>query len=247
MFFRRIIIRRRVIHPDKTKITFRDGQTVSLMGNVFTISVSQATGSRYSTARAKDGMIRIKLAGDLGPKQHEKHISNLSRRALTRAVLPLLESKVRQFNDQYFRSELGSIRLKDNLSNWGSCSRQNNINLDFRLLFGPPEILDAVILHELTHTKHRNHSREYYNTLLSIMPNNRERLRWLRDNGHRLTSDASGTLAYPNQEKNEIKEVPPTGGAGQSVDVHSSLLEGQVDRVPGNEADVEEHEEDYRS
>jgi hypothetical protein len=96
---------------------------------------------------------------------------------------------VRYFNDLHFRSELGKVRIKDNLSNWGSCSRQNNLNLDFRLLFGPQNVLDAVILHELTHTKHRNHSSDFYGTLLAIMPDNKERLKWLRDNGATLKSE----------------------------------------------------------
>ena len=87
------------------------------------------------------------------------------------------------------------------MSNWGSCSRSNNINLDFRLLFAPQEILDAVILHELAHTKHRNHSREYYSTLLPIMPDNKERLRWLRDNGHKLTVGISRHPTVPNQNR----------------------------------------------
>lgn len=209
MFFRRIIVRRRVIHPDKAKINFKDGQTLNLMGNNFIISVVQEGSSKYSTAKARDGIVKIKLSADLNPKHTESHISTLSRRALTRAILPLLESKVRQFNDQYFQSTLGKIRLKDNLSNWGSCSRQNNINIDFRLLFAPPEILDAVIMHELAHTKHRNHSGEYYKTLLSIMPDNKQRLRWLRDNGGKLTTEASGTIPYPGTEiKEERKETP---------------------------------------
>ena len=114
---------------------------------------------------------------------------------------------MRQFNDQYLKSELGKVRLKDNVSNWGSCSRKNNINLDFRLLFAPGEILDAVILHELVHTKHRNHSSDYYSTLLPIMPDSRERLRWLRDNGHRLTADTAGTLHYQVKTE-ERKDMP---------------------------------------
>jgi predicted metal-dependent hydrolase len=209
VFFRRIIVRRRVIHPDKAKINFKDGQTVNLMGNQFIISVTQEGNSKYSTAKAKDGTVKIKLSTDLNPKHRESHISTLSRRALTRAIIPLLEGRIKQFNDQYFQSTLGKVRLKDNVSNWGSCSRQNNINIDFRLLFAPPEILDAVIMHELTHTKHRNHSGEYYKTLLSIMPDSKQRLRWLRDNGGKLTTEASGMIPYPGTEiKEERKETP---------------------------------------
>ncbi len=203
MFFRRIIIRRRVIHPDKAKIRFTDGQSVSLMGRKFVITVSQDPSAKYSTARIRDGIVRIRLSAELKQAHKDKHVSNLARRAITRALLPVLEGRVRQFNDLHFKAELGSVRLKDNVSNWGSCSRKNNINLDFRLLFGPQEIMDAVIVHELAHTAHRNHSGEFYTVLLSIMPDNKERLRWLRDNGQKLSAEGSGAIVYPPVENKE--------------------------------------------
>jgi predicted metal-dependent hydrolase len=193
MFFRRIIIRRRIIHPDKAKIVFRDGQTTKIMGKPFTISVSIDEGAKYSTARSRGGMVRIKIPAGMKPAQQDKHISNLARRAIAREILPEVEGRVRQFNDVHFKAELGRIRLKDNLSNWGSCSGKNNINLDFRLLFAPKEIMDAVIVHELAHTKHRNHSKEFHDTLAGIMPDNKEKLRWLRDNGRKLNTE-SGSL-----------------------------------------------------
>jgi predicted metal-dependent hydrolase len=209
MLFRRIIIRRRVIHPDKARIAFREGQTATIMGKPFTISVSLDPNAKYSTARARDGAVRIRMPAGLKPSQRERHISNLSRRAIARAILPEVEGHVRQLNDMHFRSELGAVRLKDNLSNWGSCSRKNNINLDFRLLLGPREIMDAVIVHELAHTKHRNHSREFYSTLLAAMPDNRQKLRWLRENGHRMTTEQSGTISYPASQEAERKGMPP--------------------------------------
>ena len=209
MFFRRIIVRRRVIHPDKARITFRDGQSISVMGKPFKISVTQNAEAKYSSARTKDGNVKIKLTGGLKPSQQEKYVSSLARRAIAKAILPDLEIRVRQFNDIHFKAELGQVRIKDNVSNWGSCSRKNNINLDFRLLFGPQDILDAVILHELTHTKHRNHSREFYDTLLGIMPDNKQKLKWLRDNGGKLSAQSSEIpvqVAVP-EVQNENKPI----------------------------------------
>jgi predicted metal-dependent hydrolase len=197
MFFKRVIIRRRVTHPDKAKIIFRDGQMAGVMGKPFVISVIEEPNATYSTARAKDGVVTVKLSGDLRPAQKEKHTSNLARRAIARAILPHVEERVRHFNDLHFKAELGAVRLKDNVSNWGSCSRMNNINLDFRLLFGPQDILDAVIVHELAHTKHRNHSKEFHNTVHAIMPDNKQKLRWLRDNGAKLGVQ-SGDINYQN-------------------------------------------------
>ena len=55
-----------------------------------------------------------------------------------------------------------NVRIKDNKTNWGSCSSKSNINLNFRLLLVDEILCDFVILHELTHLTHANHGREFH-------------------------------------------------------------------------------------
>ncbi|WP_461638113.1 M48 family metallopeptidase [Labilibaculum euxinus] len=58
-----------------------------------------------------------------------------------------------------------SLKIKNTKSRWGSCSHDNNINLNLHLMRLPDELCDMVILHELCHTKVKNHSREFYQLL----------------------------------------------------------------------------------
>ena len=74
-----------------------------------------------------------------------------------------------------------NVRIKHNLSNWGSCSSKGNINLNLNLMRVPTELQDYVILHELCHLKHMNHSPEFHALLESICPGHRELQRRLRD------------------------------------------------------------------
>jgi len=57
------------------------------------------------------------------------------------------------------------ISIRDQKTVWGSCSIKNNINLNIRLAWLPDELIDYVILHELMHTKIRNHKEEFWNAL----------------------------------------------------------------------------------
>lgn len=58
------------------------------------------------------------------------------------------------------------IRLQK--SRWGSCSVDRNLNFNCLLMLMPPEILDSVVVHELCHCRHMDHSREFYDEVLRI-------------------------------------------------------------------------------
>ncbi len=72
------------------------------------------------------------------------------------------------------------VFIKNNVSNWGSCSSLGNINLNLRLVTLPQELQDFVMLHELCHLKYLNHGREFHQLLESVCPGHRELARELK-------------------------------------------------------------------
>jgi predicted metal-dependent hydrolase len=63
------------------------------------------------------------------------------------------------------------VSCRNQKTRWGSCSPQNNISLNIALVLLRPELIDYVILHELTHIKHKNHSADFWSSLEKVMPN----------------------------------------------------------------------------
>ena len=82
--------------------------------------------------------------------------------------------------------EVNQVRIKEQRTLWGSCSSRNNINLNFLLIMAPLKVIDYVIIHELVHTVHKNHSVNFWNAVEEIMPNYKEAKHWLKENGYRL-------------------------------------------------------------
>ncbi|RZD33481.1 MAG: hypothetical protein CXT75_11675 [Methanobacteriota archaeon] len=73
------------------------------------------------------------------------------------------------------------ISIRKQKTRWGSCSSKDNINLNMNLLHLPPELMDYVLLHELVHTKVKNHSKDFWDELDTVVPNARIIDRKLKD------------------------------------------------------------------
>jgi hypothetical protein len=63
------------------------------------------------------------------------------------------------------------VTIRNNKSNWGSCSSQNNINLNLHLMKLPEYLIDYILLHELVHTKEKNHGAGFYAILDRVTGN----------------------------------------------------------------------------
>lgn len=82
--------------------------------------------------------------------------------------------------------KINQVRVKEQKTLWGSCSSKNNINLNYLLIMAPLKVIDYVIIHELVHTIHKNHSANFWKSVESIMPNYDDARHWLKDNGYKL-------------------------------------------------------------
>ncbi len=78
------------------------------------------------------------------------------------------------------------VRLKTQKTLWGSCSGANNINLNYLLIMAPMSVIDYVIVHELAHTKIKNHSKDFWQLVESILPKYKASKSWLKNNGYKL-------------------------------------------------------------
>jgi predicted metal-dependent hydrolase len=78
------------------------------------------------------------------------------------------------------------ITVRDQRSRWGACSSRGSVTLNWRLVQMPPDVCDYVMLHELAHLDHHNHSRRFWKRVAEICPAWREAERWLRRHGREL-------------------------------------------------------------
>lgn len=178
---------------ERKQLSFADGQEVNLMGRRFLLRKSIGRGEKTSSATLSGDNAIVRLSPSLPSDESEKVFSNLSRRVIASALHSKVEARVRMLNDTHFQGRLSKVFIKDNLSNYGSCSSSNNINLSFRALFAPSEVLDYIIIHELAHLTERNHSPAFWALVERAMPSYKIQRKWLKANSHGLgAADRAG-------------------------------------------------------
>lgn len=126
----------------------------------------------------------------------EKHLSNLTaqeQQKLTDQELRALREKARTLvteRVQFYAPLIGvtynQIAIRAQHTRWGSCSSKGNLNFNCLLALVPPEVLDYVVVHELCHRKELNHSDRFWNEVGKILPDYKDRKKWLKDNGSNL-------------------------------------------------------------
>lgn len=87
------------------------------------------------------------------------------REAARAALVP----KLREAAARHGFDFKGRVAIKNNVTNWGSCSSKGNINLNMRLVLLPERLQDYVILHELCHLRHQNHGPQFHTLLDSLL------------------------------------------------------------------------------
>ena len=146
-----------------------DGYTFLLLGKNCRISLYEGT--------------RICFDGDNGvlylPKEKSKTrllkwLKDNAKRILTKVT----EQKALEMGVTYQKVSISSAKTR-----WGVCSADNKIRYTFRLLYAPKEIIEYVVVHELAHIRHKNHSAFFWAEVERYIPDWKARRKWLKDRG----------------------------------------------------------------
>lgn len=87
---------------------------------------------------------------------------------------------------QFTGGNYNRITIRDQKTRWGSCSAKGTLSFNWRLMLAPPAILDYVVVHELCHLTHMNHSAAFWQKVESIYPDYHAARKWLKDHGQEL-------------------------------------------------------------
>lgn len=128
----------------------------------------------------------------------ENHYARLQERQLQlQQLTPFTEEEIRAFAEkamvvipekiQHYAPivgvDYGRITIRNQRSRWGSCSSKGNLNFNCLLMLLPDNVIDSVVVHELCHRKHMDHSVRFYAEVERVFPEYQKCQKWLKENG----------------------------------------------------------------
>ena len=167
---------REVKYPHKQK-EFVSGEAFQYLGRNYRLKVVRGTCERLEM---KDGRFIVSIP--CGTEEPEKIIRNLLVKWYVRRAEIKLRERSRRHKEEIGVSYTG-IRIKTLRQRWGSCAKDGSLVFNWKIILAPISIVDYVVVHELCHLIHHDHSHEFWRLMARMMPDYHERKEWLRVNG----------------------------------------------------------------
>ena len=108
-------------------------------------------------------------------------IENFLKKLARKKIEPLAIAMAQKTNKSFRK-----IYIRDTKSRWGSCSSSGNLSFSWRLIMTPPDILEYVVAHEISHLSEMNHSHNFWAIVDTLVPNALQSRKWLRKDGQAL-------------------------------------------------------------
>ena len=157
--------------------SFNDGETFALTGRPLTLVVE--AGRRSTTV---EGDRVIVCLPRYEPVRRERLIRQQLIDWYKQQALAHLVERVAHYS-AIVGKKPHEIIIKGYRSRWGSCHRDGRICFNWRLVMAPPSVIDYVVVHELCHLVHHNHSPVYWRLVESILPEHHQAKQWLKRHG----------------------------------------------------------------
>ena len=119
-------------------------------------------------------------------KKHKKNYESLLKSYLEEKLVAYIELRIAQYCSKMDERLPEKLKIAVYKRKWGSCNTKRELTFNLHLIGAPTDVIDYVIVHELAHLKHLNHSQAFWRRVALFCPNYKKASEWLKHHGMSL-------------------------------------------------------------
>jgi predicted metal-dependent hydrolase len=154
-----------------------EGGKLLYLGKSYPVVINYNKELKWLTARLSEDVFVFDT-----PVRDPLILKKLAEKWYRRDAEKIILQRVEKYSHKFNISPL-QIKVKEQKRRWGTCTSQRNIYFNWRIIMAPMNVIDYVIVHELSHLVYQDHSKQFWGCVEAAMPDYRERKKWLKENG----------------------------------------------------------------
>lgn len=160
--------------PKASKKIYKNGEHFMYLGNTVNLKIENVP-----TIRTQGNTL---LFPEFLSFRIETELNNWFIKQAREVITERVKANAATMNTSY-----KSIAFSDTTSKWGSCTHDNRLQFCWRLIMAPLLVINYVVIHELAHTTHKNHSEDFWRKVRAYNPSYKQQIKWLKTNGELLS------------------------------------------------------------
>ncbi|WP_318617138.1 SprT family zinc-dependent metalloprotease [Sporosarcina sp. YIM B06819] len=185
-----IWIRKQLLHfeeinDDRHQRLFLSGEKLPYLGRQYRLKVISNTEIAVPNFKFSQGTFLAEVPATINKDQYRDALFPLYEDWIKTKALKYVNNRISRYTT-ILQINPSTISIKNQEQRWGSCTPSGKVLLNWRIFLAPVSVIDYVLIHELAHLKHLNHSTQFWETIKMLQPNYEEKKDWLRINGPSL-------------------------------------------------------------
>lgn len=165
------------IQDEKRERETEHGKSLLYLGKYYSLQLEVIPGLKRDSVRLEDEKI-ISITGE----EKSERIENALKKWYKEKAQELIVQRVLYYG-RFFDGKPSAVQIKEQKKRWGSCTYDNKLLFNWRCIMARREALDYVVVHEMSHMVHKNHSPAFWQVVETIMPEYKLEKKWLKENG----------------------------------------------------------------
>ncbi len=166
-------------------IQFKSGEKFPYLGKEYRLRVYSGRNTKKAKIVLSRGEFQIKVSSLLNENERKNTIREIILQWYKGQAKTKIQERVTLYQER-MGVKPNRVVVKEQKKRWGSCSSKGNLNINWRLIMAPLAVIDYIVVHELAHLIHPNHSNDFWQFVKVYFPDYKKQQEWLKSNGAAL-------------------------------------------------------------